>query len=69
MGKRGFEEDDRKARTRVKGDGGKRGSERGWLRTRVMRESEADGLVGWLRLRMKGDGEAAADEFDGKAGL
>ena len=58
IGKRGFEEDDRKARTRVKGDGGKRRSERGRLRTRVTRESEAGGLVGWLRLRMKGDGEA-----------
>jgi hypothetical protein len=45
-------------RTRVKGDGGKRRFERGRLRTRVMRESEADGLVGWLRPRMKGDGEA-----------
>ena len=42
-GKRGFEEDDRKARTRVKGDGGKRRSERGRLRTRVTRESEAGG--------------------------
>ena len=55
MGKRGFEEDDGKARTRVKGDGGKRRFERGRLRTRVTRESQADGLVGWLRPRMKGD--------------
>ena len=46
MGKRGFEEDDRKARTRVKGDGGKRRFERERLRTRVMRESQAEGLVG-----------------------
>ena len=42
---------------------------RGPLRTRVMRESEADGIAGWLRPRMKGDGEAAADEGDGKARL
>jgi hypothetical protein len=42
----------------VKGDGGKRRFERGRLWTRVMRESEADGLVGWLRPRMQGDGEA-----------
>ena len=39
----------------VKGDGGKRRFERGRLRTRATRESEADGLVGWLRPRMKGD--------------
>ena len=58
MGKRGFEEDDGKARTRVKGDVEKRRFERGRLRTRVTRESQADGLVGWLRPRMKGDGEA-----------
>jgi hypothetical protein len=58
MGKRGFEEGDGKARTRVKGDGGKRRFARGRLWTRVMRESEADGLVGWLRPRMQGDGEA-----------
>ena len=49
---------DGKARTRVKGDGGNRRFARGRLRTRVTRKSEADGLVGWLRPRMKGDGEA-----------
>ena len=53
----------------MKGDGKKRRSERGRQRTRVTRKSEADGLVGWLRPRMKGDGGAAADEVDGKAGL
>ena len=37
--------------------GRKRRFERAWLRTRMMKESEADGLVGWLRLSMKGDGE------------
>ena len=57
MGKRGFEEYDGKARTRVKGDWGKRRFERARLRTRMMKESEADGIVGWLRLSMKGDGE------------
>ena len=57
---------DGKARTRVKGDGGNRRFARGrnqrfargGLGTRVMRESEAVGLVGWLRPRMKGDGKA-----------
>ena len=39
----------------MKGDGGKRRFEMGRLRTRVTRESEADGFVGWLRPRMKGD--------------
>ena len=58
MGKRGFEEDDGKERTRVKGDVEKRRFESGRLRTRETRESQADGLVGWLRPRMKGDGEA-----------
>jgi hypothetical protein len=28
-----------------------------------------DEAKGWLRPRMKGDGEAAADDVDGKAGL
>ena len=37
--------------------GRKRRFERARLRTRMMKESEADGLVGWLRLSMKGDGE------------
>jgi len=55
MGKRGFEEDDGKARTRVKGDVEKRRFERGRLGTRVTRESQAEGLAGWLRPRMKGD--------------
>ena len=56
-GEAAAEEDDGKARTRVKGGGGKRRFERARLRTRMMKESEADGLVGWLRLSMKGDGE------------
>ena len=51
MGKRGFEEDDRKARTRVKGDGGKRRSERGRLRTRVATSPGATAGDSFYRLQ------------------